>query len=149
VSQGSGKPDTALYNDSESFSSNENLSRSNGTNVSKYANGSQREKERHSTNGNHQPQHQPTVLEQLPAAHMNELDDYLDMLYQVGGKTEKEKDVGLKMQERCVALLIQYLFRLLFILSRGTAMILKLCRDVMNLVSTFCNTGVILYNSLD
>lgn len=51
----------------------------------------------------------------LPAADMNQLDDYLDMLYQVSGKSDREKEEGLRMQER------------------GTAMILKLCRDVMNL----------------
>lgn len=110
VSNGSNRqPDIATYNDSESFSSSENHGRNNG--ASKYNNSSsiQKEKDRYNTNGTNQhsqlqqqqSQHQPTVLEQLPAAYMNELDDYLDMLYQVGGKTEKEKDVGLKMQERC------------------------------------------------
>lgn len=60
----------------------------------------------------------------LPPARMSELDDYLEMLYQVSGKSEKEKEEGLKLQER------------------GTAMILKLCRDVMNLEQLIQNGTV-------
>jgi hypothetical protein len=64
------------------------------------------------------------VVDQLPPADMNQLDEYLEMLYQVSGKTDKEKEAGLKMQER------------------GTAMILKLCREVMNLEHLIQNSTV-------
>lgn len=60
----------------------------------------------------------------MPPADMSQLDEYLDMLYQVSGKSEKEKEEGLRMQER------------------GTAMILKLCRDVMNLEQLIQNSTV-------
>lgn len=50
----------------------------------------------------------------LPPASMEELDEYLDMLYQVGGNKRNEDD-GLQVQ------------------IRGTTMIRKLCRVVMNL----------------
>jgi hypothetical protein len=55
---------------------------------------------------------------------MSELDEYLEMLYQVSGKSEKEKEEGLRIQEK------------------GTAMILKLCRDVMNLEQLIQNSTV-------
>ena len=55
----------------------------------------------------------PEVM--LPPASMDELDDYLELLYQVSGKTEKDKDKGMESQ------------------VRGTAMILQLCRHVVNL----------------
>lgn len=60
----------------------------------------------------------------LPPAHLDKLDDYLDMLYQVGGKSEKDKDEGLKTQ------------------IYGTGMILYLCRDVMNLEQLIQNGTV-------
>jgi hypothetical protein len=63
-------------------------------------------------------------VDNLPPADMNELDDYLEMLYQVSGKSEREKEDGLRAQER------------------GTAMILKLCRDVMNLEQLIQNSTV-------
>lgn len=53
--------------------------------------------------------------EQLPPANISEIDDYMDMLYQVSGKGDKEKVEAIRVQ------------------IRGTGMILKLCRDVMNL----------------
>lgn len=52
------------------------------------------------------------------------MDEYLEMLYQVSGKSEKEKEEGLRIQEK------------------GTAMILKLCRDVMNLEQLIQNSTV-------
>ncbi len=63
-------------------------------------------------------------VDNLPPADMNELDEYLEMLYQVSGKSDKEKEEGLRAQER------------------GTAMILKLCRDVMNLEQLIQNSTV-------
>lgn len=60
----------------------------------------------------------------LPPAEMVALDDYLEMLYQVSGKTDKEKEDGLRAQER------------------GTALILKLCREVMNLEQLIQNSTV-------
>lgn len=64
------------------------------------------------------------VVDNLPPADLNELDDYLEMLYQVSGKSDKEKEQGLRLQER------------------GTAMILKLCRNVMNLEQLIQNSTV-------
>jgi hypothetical protein len=66
----------------------------------------------------------PNYLDNLPPADMNALDDYLEMLYQVSGKSEREKEEGLKLQEK------------------GTAMILKLCRDVINLEQLIQNSTV-------
>jgi hypothetical protein len=60
----------------------------------------------------------------LPPADMSELDDYLEMLYQVSGKTGREREESLRLQER------------------GTAMILKLCRNVMNLEQLIQNSTV-------
>lgn len=64
------------------------------------------------------------VQDLLPPAVINDIDDYLDMLYTVSGKSEKEKEIGLKLQER------------------GSAMFLKLCRDVMNLEQLIQNSTV-------
>jgi hypothetical protein len=67
----------------------------------------------------------PVPVDPLPAANMSELDDYLEMLYQVSsGKSEREKEESLKLQEK------------------GTAMILKLCRHVMNLEQLIQNSTV-------
>jgi hypothetical protein len=55
---------------------------------------------------------------------MSELDEYLEMLYQVSGKSDREKEESLRTQER------------------GTAMILKLCRNVMNLEQLIQNGTV-------
>lgn len=55
---------------------------------------------------------------------MNELDDYLELLYEVSGKTDREREEVLRKQEH------------------GTAMILKLCRDVMNLEQLIQNSTV-------
>lgn len=63
-------------------------------------------------------------VDNLPPADMNELDEYLELLYQVSGKSDREKEEGLRAQER------------------GTAMILKLCRDVMNLEQLIQNSTV-------
>ena len=41
---------------------------------------------------------QAPPADNLPPAIMNDLDEYLDMLYQVSGKSEKEKEEGLKLQ---------------------------------------------------
>jgi len=38
------------------------------------------------------------VVDPLPPAYMNNLDDYLEMLYQVSGKSDKEREEGLKLQ---------------------------------------------------
>lgn len=38
------------------------------------------------------------VVDLLPPASMGELDDYLEMLYQVSGKSEKEREEGLRLQ---------------------------------------------------
>jgi hypothetical protein len=57
---------------------------------------------------------------------MGSLDDYMEMLYEVGSgsKNDKAREEGLAVQER------------------GTAMILKLCRDVMNLEQLIQNGTV-------
>jgi hypothetical protein len=55
------------------------------------------------------------TIDRGPPAKMDNLDDYLDMLYQVSGKSDNENDEGLKTQ------------------IQGTAMILKLCKQVVNL----------------
>jgi hypothetical protein len=65
-----------------------------------------------------------SAFDSLPPADMNQLDEYLEMLYQVSGRSDREKEEGLKMQER------------------GTAMILKLCRDVINLEQLIQNSTV-------
>lgn len=65
-----------------------------------------------------------SVLDSLPPARLDDLSDYLDMLYEVSGKTEKEREEALALQQR------------------GTAMILKLCRDVMNLEQLIQNGTV-------
>eukprot|EP00606_Chrysophyceae_sp_TOSAG23-5_P000685 GSChrysophyteH2.ASY1.ANO1.1553.1 assembled CDS len=62
--------------------------------------------------------------EQLPPARIDDIDDYLDMLYQVGGKSDAAKTDSLRVQ------------------VRGTAMILQLCRDVMNLEVLIQNSTV-------
>ena len=66
----------------------------------------------------------PGREDDLPPASLDEIDTYLDMMYQVTGKTEKEKEKGLEEQ------------------IRGTGMILKLCRDVMNLEQLIQNSTV-------
>eukprot|EP00599_Poterioochromonas_sp_BG-1_P001672 CAMPEP_0173148060 /NCGR_PEP_ID=MMETSP1105-20130129/9490_1 /TAXON_ID=2985 /ORGANISM="Ochromonas sp., Strain BG-1" /LENGTH=229 /DNA_ID=CAMNT_0014062633 /DNA_START=246 /DNA_END=936 /DNA_ORIENTATION=- len=63
-------------------------------------------------------------IDRLPPADMNELDDYLELLYEVSGKTDREREEVLRKQEH------------------GTAMILKLCRDVMNLEQLIQNSTV-------
>lgn len=63
-------------------------------------------------------------VDNLPPADMSELDEYLEMLYQVSGKSDREKEESLRTQER------------------GTAMILKLCRNVMNLEQLIQNGTV-------
>jgi hypothetical protein len=60
----------------------------------------------------------------LPPVSMDELDDYLDLLYHVAGKNEKEDQESQKSQ------------------VLGTAKILKLCRDVMNLEQLIQNGTV-------
>ncbi len=62
--------------------------------------------------------------EQLPPANMDDLDDYMELLYQVGGRTEKEKEQTHAAQ------------------VRGTAMILSLCRNVLNLEQLIQNGTV-------
>lgn len=62
--------------------------------------------------------------EQLPPARIDDIDDYLDMLYQVGGKSDSAKSDSLRVQ------------------VRGTGMILQLCRDVMNLEVLIQNSTV-------
>jgi hypothetical protein len=62
--------------------------------------------------------------DQGPPATMDNLDDYLELLYQVSGKSDNDKDEGLKAQ------------------VEGTAMILKLCRTVVNLEVLIQNTTV-------
>lgn len=62
--------------------------------------------------------------ENLPPANIAEIDDYLDMLYTVSGKGEKERQAALRVQ------------------VRGTGMILQLCRDVMNLEMLIQNSTV-------
>ena len=62
--------------------------------------------------------------EQLPPANMDDLDDYMELLYQVGGRTEKEKEQTHTAQ------------------VRGTAMILSLCRNVLNLEQLIQNGTV-------
>ena len=63
--------------------------------------------------------------ELLPPASMDELDDYLELLYQVAGTSKtKDKDDGLTAQ------------------IRGTNMIRKLCRVVMNLEQLIQNGTV-------
>lgn len=55
---------------------------------------------------------------------MDKLDDYLELLYEGTGKSEKEKEEGLQAQ------------------LHGTGMILKLCRDVMNLEQLIQNATI-------
>ena len=79
------------------------MSRNGGNTLSRSQStaGREREKDRDRDRDNRQQiQQTPTLLEQLPPAYMNQLDDYLEMLYQVSGKSEKDKEEGLKVQER-------------------------------------------------
>ena len=62
--------------------------------------------------------------EELPTARIEDIDDYLDNLYQVGGKSDAAKADSLRIQ------------------VRGTGMILQLCRDVMNLEVLIQNSTV-------
>ena len=50
-----------------------------------------------------------------PTAYIESVEDYLDLLYQVSGRSEKQNNEALKLQ------------------TRGAGMILQLCREVMNL----------------
>ena len=65
----------------------------------------------------------------LPPASMDDLDDYLELLYEGTGKSEQEKEEGLRAQ------------------IRGSAMILKLSRDVMNLEQLIQNATGNVYSS--
>jgi hypothetical protein len=62
--------------------------------------------------------------EKYGPAYMERLDDYLELLYQVSGKSDSDIDEGLKAQ------------------VEGTAMILKLCRSVVNLEVLIQNNTV-------
>ena len=62
--------------------------------------------------------------EDLPRANIAEIDDYLDLIYHVSGKGDKERQAALRAQ------------------VRGTGMILQLCRDVMQLEVLIQNTIV-------
>lgn len=53
--------------------------------------------------------------EELPMAYIDAVEEYLDLLYQVAGQSEKQNNEALKLQ------------------TKGTGMILSLCRDVANL----------------
>lgn len=64
----------------------------------------------------------PADGDDLPPARLDKLDDYLEMMYEVSGKDDKAKEDSLNAQ------------------IRGTAMILKLCRDVMNLEQLIQNS---------
>jgi hypothetical protein len=85
-------------------------------------------------------------VDNLPPASMNELDDYLEMLYQVSGKSEKEREEGLKLQVGRLAVFtwpLNLTGRVVRVLQeKGTGMILKLCRDVMNLEQLIQNNTV-------
>jgi hypothetical protein len=63
-------------------------------------------------------------VDEGPPASMEMIDDYLELLYQVSGKNETDNDEGLKAQ------------------IEGTAMILKLCRVVVNLEILIQNNTV-------
>ena len=60
----------------------------------------------------------------LPPANIDDIDEYLDMLYQVSGKSEEQKAECTRIQ------------------VRGTGMILLLCRDVLNLETLIQNSTV-------
>lgn len=62
--------------------------------------------------------------EDLPCANIAEIDDYLDLIYHVSGKGDRERQAALRAQ------------------VRGTGMILQLCRDVMQLEVLIQNTIV-------
>jgi hypothetical protein len=62
--------------------------------------------------------------DKYPPADMENLDDYLELLYQVSGKSDSENEEALKAQ------------------VEGTAMILKLCRSVVNLEILIQNNTV-------
>ena len=62
--------------------------------------------------------------EDLPRANIAEIDDYLDLIYHVSGKGDRERQAALRAQ------------------VRGTGMILQLCRDVMQLEVLIQNTIV-------
>jgi hypothetical protein len=53
--------------------------------------------------------------EELPMAYIDAVEQYLELLYQVSGQSEKQNNEALQLQ------------------TRGAGMILNLCRDVMNL----------------
>lgn len=100
------------------------------------------------------PEERPRpVVDLLPPASMQDLDDYLEMLYQVSGKSEKEREEGLKLQVSStlticspssvhVFVLLKSVAHTLLPQERGTGMILKLCRDVMNLEQLIQNSTV-------
>ena len=67
------------------------------------------------------PQPQP---DKYGPAYMEKLDDYLELLYQVSGKSDTDNDEGIKAQ------------------VEGTAMIMKLCRSVVNLEVLIQNNTV-------
>lgn len=63
-------------------------------------------------------------VDEGPPASMDNLDDYLELLYQVSGKNDSDNDEALKAQ------------------IEGTSMILKLCRVVVNLEILIQNNTV-------
>jgi len=68
--------------------------------------------------------------DELPEAQLSDLEEYLDMLYQVAGPTAKANDECLKVQ------------------IRGTGMILQLCRNVMNLEKLIQDSTIMVSISL-
>ena len=78
------------------------------------------------TNDNERDKKPKVINEEdsYPIAKLDDLDEYLDMLYQVNGKSDKEREDSLKIQ------------------IKGTYMILQLCRSVMNLETLIQNNTV-------
>ncbi len=108
--------------------SNVRRSKTSADNLDNYdshnGNNGRRESTRNEHNNNERAPPARSALDMLPPARMDELEDYQEMLYQVAGKSEKEREAGLAVQ------------------VKGTAMILKLCRDVMNLEQLIQNPTV-------
>lgn len=46
-------------------------------------------------------------VDPYPEARLEELDDYLEMLYQVAGKSEKEKEEGIRLQVQATAMILK------------------------------------------
>ncbi len=100
------------------------LGSENNSNINSSSSSNSKNKEREDELVRKRRKQERDAEEELPPAHIDDIDDYLDMLYQVGGKSDNAKDAAIKIQ------------------VKGTGMILNLCRNIMNLEILIQNSTV-------